>query len=73
MSVRVDVKSLVASKTFWTNVAGLVALVAPVVYPPAGVLGEPEVQAQLVGAILVVANIVLRVVSSGPIGSVLPK
>ena len=72
-SVRADVKSLVASKTFWTNVVGAERLVAPAVYPPASVLGEPEVQAQLVGAILVVANIVLRVVSSGPIGSVLPK
>ena len=73
MSVRVAVKSLIASKTFWTNIVGLVALAAPVVFPPAAILAEPVVQAQLVGAVLAGANIVLRVVTRSPIGSVLPE
>lgn len=69
--VIMDAKSIFASKTFWTNVVGLAAMVAPFVPyvgPYATVLGSPEVQNQIVGAIIAVANIGLRFTTKLPIG-----
>lgn len=60
-------KSLFASKTFWTNVIGLAALAAPMVYPPAAILASPEVQATLVGALMGIANVGLRLVTKEPV------
>ena len=59
-------KSLFASKTFWTNVVGLAAI-AGSFYPPLAVLASPEIQAAIVGAGMTVANVGLRIVTDGPV------
>ena len=60
-------KSILTSKTFWANIVGAAAMIAPMVYPPAAFLASPEVQAQLTGALLALANIGLRIVTKEPI------
>ena len=65
-------KSLFKSKTFWTNVVGAAALVAPYLHPAGAVLADPTVQAQLVGAILAISNIGLRLITKEPV-AVLPQ
>ena len=59
-------KSIFASKTFWTNVVGLGAIAASF-YPPLAILASPEVQAAVVGAMLTLANIGLRVITHEPV------
>lgn len=59
-------KPLWASKTFWTNIVGLAAFAASVLGIDAG-LDDPKAQAEIVGAILVFANIVLRLKTDQPI------
>jgi hypothetical protein len=66
-------KSLLGSKTFWVNI---VALVVAVLGLPefANVLPTDNAQAAgVVAGIVAVANILLRLLTSGSITSLLPK
>jgi FtsH-binding integral membrane protein len=62
----VETKSLFASKTFWLNAVGLVVLVATALTNHPWVQSNPNT-AYIVGAVLTVANIALRYVTSKPI------
>ena len=57
-------KPLWASKTFWTNIIGALALLAPQFNIT--VMNEAA-QTQLVAGLLIVANLILRKVTKGPI------
>ena len=60
-------KSILTSKTFWANIIGIAAIAAPYVSPAGQLLQDPDVQAQLTGAILAIGNIGLRFVTKDPI------
>jgi len=54
-------KALVASKTFWLNLAGIAASVGAFIPPPYGMI------------ILAAANVANRLFTEQPISSILPK
>jgi hypothetical protein len=59
----IDPKSILTSKTFWTNVVALVAVLAGA----HKLVLTPDQQATMVGVILTVVNIVLRIFTKGPV------
>jgi len=61
-------KSLFASKTFWTNALSLVAMIATAGgYTLPAAIATPEAQAITIGTITTIANIILRTVTSEPV------
>lgn len=63
-----DAKSIFVSKTFWANIVGLAAVIIPMTgygLPPE--IATPEAQAQVVGFLMALANIVLRVFTTEPV------
>lgn len=60
-----EAKPLWASKTFWTNIIGGVALVATAAGVDIGM--DQTAQTELVAGIMVIANIVLRKVTKQPV------
>ena len=60
-----EAKPIWASRTFWVNMVALVASVAGVFGTDVGLAAEQ--QTAVVGGIIAVANIVLRVVTKGPV------
>ncbi len=61
-------KSIFASKTFWTNAISLAAMIATASGSPyALLLSDPQTQAMVIGGVTTVANIVLRAVTKEPV------
>ena len=61
-------KSIFASRIFWTNVISLVAMVATVTGQPwAIVLQDPATQAMVISGITTATTIGLRVVTDKPV------
>jgi len=54
-------KSIFTSKTFWTNVVGLVAMTVQ------GITGKELINLEIQGTILAVINIVLRTITKDPV------
>ena len=59
-------KTIWASKTFWANIIGGVALLSTAAGLDLGLTADK--QAELIAGIMVIANIVLRYVTKAPIG-----
>lgn len=55
-----------ASKTMWANAVGGVAMFATAAGIDLGL--TPEAQAQVIGGIMVVVNVILRFVTKQPVG-----
>jgi len=61
-------KSIFYSKTFWTNIISLAAMVATASGSPyALLLSDPQTQAMVIGGATTVANIALRAVTKEPV------
>lgn len=60
-----DAKPWWASKTIWTNLIGGVAMLLSI--GGVDVIAAPDVQAQIVGAVMVFANLLLRVITTKPL------
>ncbi len=60
-----DGKSVFSSKTMWANAVAGVALLASAAGVDLGL--TPEVQTTLVGGVMVIVNLVLRLVTNGPV------
>ena len=61
-------KSLFVSKTFWANAVAMVAMIVSMSghgLPPE--IASSEAQAQVVGVIMAIVNIVLRTITSEPV------
>ena len=61
-------KSIFASKTFWTNIISLACMVATSTGSPYAILlSDPQTQAMVIGGVTTVANIALRAVTDQPV------
>lgn len=60
-----DPKPIWASRTFWTNVVGGGALLASAAGLDIGL--TQETQTELIGGLLVMANLVLRLITKQPV------
>jgi uncharacterized membrane protein len=61
-------KSIFTSKTFWANiVGGLVLLASATGNGLPAEIASPEAQSQIVSGIMVVANIILRAITTEPV------
>lgn len=61
-----DAKPILTSRTFWANIVAALALLAPVVFTQLEVV-DADTQATITGAIVVVMNLVLRLLTSTPV------
>lgn len=61
-----DTKSWYLSKTLWVNIIAGIATVSTAFGLDLGL--DPDKQVALVGGIMAVANIVLRLITSAPVG-----
>ena len=61
-------KSIFASRIFWTNIVSMVCMVATATGSPyALLLSDPQTQTMVIGGVTTVANIALRAVTSKPV------
>jgi hypothetical protein len=61
-------KSIFASRTFWTNIISLACMVATATGSPyALLLSDPQTQTMVIGGVTTVANIALRAVTDKPV------
>lgn len=58
-----DTKSILQSKTFWANVVGVIVTLLAM----KGIQLSPDDQATIIGGIMLVINVVMRLVSNGPV------
>lgn len=61
-----DAKSILASRTLWTQVVGAVVLLVPLVTGKAQVI-DADTQSAVVAGIIFVVNVILRLVTNQPV------